>query len=271
MQSRLDRLSQGLLSAIFVAEVAAGAVAFYLKAYRPWQTRWGASDELVARQLPGDELVARPTWNATRAVEVAATPEQIWPFLVQLGWGRGGWYGYDLVDNRGRPSTWEILPEHQHLEVGKDFPMSPVTAMYCVAFEEPSWMLWQGRRPEPDPDVAAGAAGGVAAGAAGAGEVPSGQAQKLVAGSGTWLWYLDPIDDSHTRLVTRMRDEYRVTSPLIVAQLLTDAFDFPFMRKVLLGIKARAEALAARQAAGEGAAAGGGTFSTDGGGAEEGT
>jgi hypothetical protein len=208
-----------------------------------------------------DELVARPAWNATRAVEVAATPEQIWPFLLQLGWGRAGWYGYDLVDNGGRPSAWEILPEHQHLEVGKDFPMSPVTRMYCVAFEEPRWMLWQGRRPVAGADAVAGTAGGD--------DVLSDRAQKLVAGSGTWLWYLDPIDASHTQLVTRMRDEYRLTSPLIVAQVLTDAFDFPFMRKVLLGIKARAEALATRQAGGGGAEPGGATAGTEAAGAEQ--
>ena len=108
---------------------------------------------------------------------VAATPAQIWPFLVQIGWGRAGWYGYDWVDNGGRPSTWEILPDWQGLEVGN----------------------------------------------------------------------LEPVDETHTRLITRMRDHYRWTSPYLAVQLAVDAFDFPFMRKVLLGIKARAEAWAVQQ------------------------
>ncbi len=102
----------------------------------------GASDDEVARPLPGDEVVGRADWNATRAVTVAATPAQIWPFLVQVGWGRAGWYGYDWVDDGGKPSTCDILPAHQHLEVGKEFPMSPVTAMVCVDFRHEEWMLW---------------------------------------------------------------------------------------------------------------------------------
>jgi hypothetical protein len=213
--------------------MAVGAVAaagLYLNTYRPWQTRWGATDAAVASSLPGDEISAHPTWNATRAVTVAARPEQIWPFLVQIGWGRAGWYGYDWVDNGGRPSVWEILPEHQHLEAGKDFPMSPWTRMYCVAYEEPRWMLWRGRPDAPGPGDEGGAS--------------ADPMQRLVAGGGTWLWYLDPIDAGHTRLINRMRDEYRWTSPMIAAQLLTDVGDFPFNRKCMLGIKARAEALA---------------------------
>ncbi len=209
---------------VAVAALGAGGAALYLKLYRPWQVRWGASDDEVARPLPGDELVARPTWNATRAVTVAATPAQIWPFLVQIGWGRAGWYGYDWADNGGKPSTWDILPAHQHLEVGKEFPMSPVTFMVCVDFNENEWMLWRGKD-----------AGGDA------------RSRRGVS-SGTWLWYLDPVDEAHTRLITRMRDQYRWTSPYLLIQLAVDAFDFPFMRKVLLGIKARAEAWAARQA-----------------------
>ena len=100
-----------LARTVAAAGLATGGAALYLRVYRPWQIRWGASDDEVARLLPGDALVARPTWNATRAVTVAATPAQIWPYLVQIGWGRAGWYGYDWVDNGGRPSTWEILPD----------------------------------------------------------------------------------------------------------------------------------------------------------------
>jgi hypothetical protein len=206
------------------AAVAAVKVALYVRWIRPWQMHWGATAEETARPLPGDEIVARPTWNATRAVTVEARPEHIWPFLVQIGWGRAGWYGYDWADNRFRPSTWDILAEHQHLEVGKKFPMSPVTFQVCVDFRENEWMLWRGK----DAGLDAVARRGVSA--------------------GTWLWYLDPIDETHTRLLTRMRDEYRWTSPFILVQLLTDVLDFPFMRRVLLGIKARAEARARRQA-----------------------
>jgi hypothetical protein len=223
--------------ALLVVAAGVAVAGTYVRWIRPWQMHWGATPEEVARSLPGDDLIPNATWNATRAVTVAATPEQIWPWLLQIGWGRAGWYGYDLVDNGGRPSVWEILPEHQHLEVGKEFPMSPWTATVCYAFEEPRWMLWRGR---PDPPASSSTD---APGPSGQG-TSVGQAQRLVASGGTWLWYLDPIDERHTRLMTRLRDEYRWTSPFIAAQLVIDVVDFPFMRKVLLGIKARAEAAA---------------------------
>jgi hypothetical protein len=63
---------------------------------------WGATPEEASRPLPYDELVPNPTWSSTRAITVNATPGQIWPWLVQMGWGRAGWYGYDRVDNGGK-------------------------------------------------------------------------------------------------------------------------------------------------------------------------
>ena len=215
MESRYLRISA------IVAVVTAGIVVAYTRLVRPWQMNWGATREEVARTLPGDESVPNPTWNATRAVTVSATPEQIWPWLVQIGWGRAGWYGYDWADNGMHPSTWKILPEHQSMEIGKDFPMSPATKMYCVAFDEPRWMLWKGS-----------------------------------AKGGTWLWYLDPIDDTHTRLITRMRDRYHWNNPIRLGpQLAVDLFDWPFMRKCMLGVKARAERMARQQVADEAAIA----------------
>jgi hypothetical protein len=62
-----------------------GAVATYLRCIRPWQLRWGATNAEVERSMTGDDDVAHPTFNATRAVTVAARPEQIWPWLVQIG------------------------------------------------------------------------------------------------------------------------------------------------------------------------------------------
>jgi hypothetical protein len=197
-----------------VVETTAAAVWGYAKWLRPHQMHWGATAEEAERPLPGDEIFREATWNATRAVTVAARPEQIWPFLVQIGWGRAGWYGYDWVDNGGKPSAWGVLPEHQWLEIGKDFPMSPFTAVYCKDFEEPRWMLWR------NSDSA-----------------------------GTWLWYLDPVDETHTRLITRMRDKYHWLNPVILPQqLIMEVGDFPFMRACLLGVKARAERLAADEA-----------------------
>ncbi len=194
--------------------VSAGAVAAYVRWIRPRQMHWGATPEEAARTLPYDELVPNPTWSSTRAVTVEATPEQIWPWLVQMGWGRAGWYGYDWVDNGGKPSSWEIMPEYQHLEIGTKFAMSPWTSMVCRDFEEPHWML------------------------------------QRMGNIGSFLWYLEPIDERHTRLMIRMRDKYRWLNPLILPmQLAVDVGDIFFQWKCLQGVKARAERMAKQQSA----------------------
>ncbi|HET9200334.1 MAG TPA: hypothetical protein VFO84_05090 [Dehalococcoidia bacterium] len=192
-----------------------GLVAVYVGFIRPRQMRWGATSEEATRDLPYDDLVPNPTWSSTRAVTVEATPEQIWPWLIQLGWGRAGWYSYDWVDNGGKPSAWELLPEEQNLQYGTKFPMSPWTAMYCRDFEEPRWMLLRMGREDPAGDI------------------------------GSFLYYLDPVAEGRTRLLIRMRDKYRwFSAPILAMQLAVDVGDIIFQRKHLLGVKARAERLA---------------------------
>jgi len=94
----------------------AAILSVYLLLIRPWQLRWGATDEEVVRTMPGDDIVKHPTFNATRAVTINARPEAIWPWLVQMGMARAGWYSYDWIDNLGRPSAERLIPELQHLE-----------------------------------------------------------------------------------------------------------------------------------------------------------
>jgi len=196
--------------------VGATLVLAYVRLMRPWQMRWGATSWEAERPLPGDERVPSPTWNATRAVTIEAPAAEVWRWLVQIGWGRAGWYGYDWVDNGFRESAWELLPEHQEMFVGKEFPMSPVTAMRCVEFEAGRWMLWQNN-----------------------------------VRAGTWLWYLDDIEGTRTRLITRMRDRYDWRQPWrLPMQLAVDVLDWPFMRACMLGIKARAERARSTAAAG---------------------
>ena len=99
---------------IAVAALGAIVLGVYLRFIRPWQLRWGATDEEVARAMPGDDVVKHPTFNATRAVTIQARPEQIWPWLVQIGvTPRAGWYSYDWLDNLGIPSAERIVPEWQ--------------------------------------------------------------------------------------------------------------------------------------------------------------
>ena len=125
--------------------------------------------------LPGDEMVRSPHFNFTRAITIHARPEEIWPWLVQLGYGRAGWYSYDLLDNLGRPSAERIIPELQQLRVRDWISMGgkprAATAMRVKAFEPNRWLLWEHQG------------------------LP-------------WVWALKPIDQETTRLITRGRNRY---------------------------------------------------------------
>jgi hypothetical protein len=84
------------------------------------------------RSLPGDELLADTAGSLTDWIDVAATPEAIWPWLVQMGCRRAGFYSYDSLDNGGVRSAREIHPELQSLAVGAVLPATvtrhPITA-----------------------------------------------------------------------------------------------------------------------------------------------
>lgn len=209
MNGRLKLIAVGM-------GLAASTLLAYFGLIRPWHLRWGATDEEVERSMPGDDVVEDPTFNATRAVTIEARPEEIWPWLVQVGFGRAGWYSYDWVDNLGRPSAERIIPELQELRVGDVVPMGPGgVGMRVRAFDPNRWLLWGGDD-----------------------------------GKSTWAWGLYPIDDGRTRLISRVRLAYHWTSPAIVFDLLLDVGDIVMMRKMMLGIKRRAEKLA-RQREGE--------------------
>lgn len=85
-----------------VASVAGVAAVVYGAWVRPRLMRWGATDEEVAGPYPGAELVPGGEISATMAVTIDALPDQVWPWLVQMGWGHGGWYSWDRLNNGSR-------------------------------------------------------------------------------------------------------------------------------------------------------------------------
>ena len=110
----------------------------------PRLSRWGATDEEVAGPYPGAELVPECKRPGAMAVTINATPEQVWPWLLQMGWGRGGWYSWDLLDNAGRRSATEVHPEWQNLAVGDQLQFwagGRVMDAYRVAVIEPNSFL----------------------------------------------------------------------------------------------------------------------------------
>jgi proline iminopeptidase len=107
------------IRAVFLAVIAgvvAAAVA-YAALIRPKIKSWGFDELEAEKQFAGDELVADPTAVETRGITIDDTPDKVWPWLVQMGYGRAGWYSYEPLDSK-IPSAKEILPEFQELRAG---------------------------------------------------------------------------------------------------------------------------------------------------------
>jgi hypothetical protein len=180
--------------------------------------RWGAATEEVTAAMPGDEVVPGAQFNATRAITVNARPEEVWPWMMQLGYGRGGFYTYDLIDNGGVPSADRIIGQYQDVKAGDLIPMfhqshGLAIAYQVDAFRRNEWMLWV-HRPR-------------------AGEAPD----------STWSWTLTVLPGGRTRLVTRMKQDYRWQAFRLATfnLILMEFGDFAMERRMLKGIKARAE------------------------------
>ena len=188
--------------------------ALYWFPIRRWMNRWGATPSDLDRVMAGDGLLADWTYSGTTAVTVNATPEHIWPWLMQIGYQRGGLYSYDWLDRLfgylDRPSATRILPEFQHLAVGDTIPLG----------RGPSWPV---------------------------GILEAGRALVLDMRNMRgldWIWQfgLYPIDETRTRLVSRSR----VRAHAVWARLLTHAIEpagFLMTRRMLLGLKQRSEGL----------------------------
>jgi hypothetical protein len=190
---------------------AAAVLVVYRLAVQPWQHRWGATDEEVAASLPGDGILPDAA-TTTRAIAIAAPPEAVWPWLLQLGHGRAGWYSYDWIDNDGRPSADRVVPELQDLRVGDQIPMVP-------------GMGPRVRELEPNRHLLAGDVEG-----------------------GTWCLALRPVAGG-TRLASRWRVRWTPTPATVLWTLLSDPGAFVMERRMLKGIKARAERAAGGAAA----------------------
>jgi hypothetical protein len=184
-------------------------------------SRWGTTPSDVKRVMAGDGLLVNPTYSGTMAVIVDAPPQHIWPWLLQMGYRRGGLYSYDWLDRLfgylDRPSATCILPEFQRLAVGDEIPLGRGPG-WPVAAIEPCRSLLLDMRNRSGFD---------------------------------WVWQLGlyPIDEKRTRLVSRSR----VRTQTFWARLFTYAIEpagFVMTRRMLLGLKERAEALRVRTSRG---------------------
>ncbi len=210
--------------------------------------RWGATDDEVHRAMPGDELIPHPMMETTHAITIQASAAEIWPWLVQMGMDRGGWYSdpewwdslaervlWSFLNNdektgysiRDEPSADRIIARFQNLKVGDvilDGP--PGTAFFTVAAMEKNrvlalcsnshvrYIVPQGLRDNPDVNI---------------------------HGEFSWVFILDEVDTDVTRLILRTRINYGPRMFRVLTRPFYWPIDFVLARKTLLGIKWRVE------------------------------
>ena len=206
----------------------------YDSTLRRWMLQWGSTPGEREMTLPGDEIVEAVMTHRTRAVTIAAPPEAVWPWLVQLGEDRAGWYSYDWIENwvfpgtihraDGRHSATYIHPELQDVQLGDHIDTARVGRTRVGA---PVTIC------EPD--------------------------RALVIGS--WAFILRPLPGGRTRFLNRERESgwLRQAAPrrsgvlqalgALVDYMVGEPLHFAMVRKMMLGIKSRAEASARSQPA----------------------
>jgi hypothetical protein len=197
-----------------LALIIAPLALIYAVAIRPWHLHRGATLPEVLRPLPGDDLVPDPMFQYTQAITIKASAEEIWPWLVQIGYRRAGWYSHDWIHrllgvagsvDDDRRSADRIIPELQNLQVGDLIEIAPGLGFEVLDIE-PNRFLLTGTE------------------------------------GGSWVWSLDPVDARTTRLIVRSRGTW---DPGLGNALL---FGIPnelgsliMQPKTLRGIKQRAE------------------------------
>jgi hypothetical protein len=210
-----------IIGGLILAVVALAVV--YAFIVRPWHLHRGATKDEVQRSLPGDELVPNPKFVWNQAITIHAPAAEVWPWLVQIGNQRAGWYSWDAihrllgvagsVDYEDR-SADRIIPVLQNLQIGDVIQMMPEdmgTPGYQVVSIEPNQALVTHIDDE---------------------------------NGASWVWVLDPIDAESTRLIVRFRQKWEPGLMGLAIWIGDELGSLVMQPKTLSGIKQRAEAAA---------------------------
>jgi len=191
------------------------------------QLGWGATAAETRCSLTGDDLIPDPNLNATRAITIRAGADDVWPWLVQLGQGRGGFYSYDRLENLAGcdiHSADVVNPAWQHLEVGDLVRLAPEVALTVAVVDPPRTLVLRG------------------------GVMPG---QATAPYDFTWTFHLVAVSPVETRLLVRERYSYAQWWARLIVEPVT-IVSFVMTRRMLNGLRDRAEqrALPANQPAG---------------------
>ncbi len=211
---------------IFGALLGGAVIAAYWRLARPWMRRWGAQDDEVELDLPGDDLVPAERLRMTHAITITAPPDPIWPWLVQIGQGRGGFYSYEWLENLlglDIHNADQVLPEYQDLQVGDMIPFASDGSGIPAVIVEPYKALvlhYDTRESE--------------------------SLFSLPEKTGSyfninWGFYLLPLDQDRTRLVERWLVDWSLDLKNTLFMGLMEPGAFLMEQKMLREIKKRAE------------------------------
>lgn len=217
------RTRRSLLAGAVLAGSAAGA----WSRVRPRLMAWGASWDEVVRPLPGDDIVDNPVYVTTRAITVVASPAAVWPWLVQLGQNRGGFYSYDWLENLAGldiHSADAIHTEWQQPKASADYitldPGGEMKMTFVRVDPGRFYVLRTGAPGEPQ----------------GPGDFFKGEIEW------TWAFVLEPLATDRTRVLVRTRAAWADTTASRVARgMLLNPMHLIMERGMLRGIRARAE------------------------------
>lgn len=212
-----------------VAEGFVGALGVLVDLGTPFlrgvRSHWGLTAEEAAGRFPGDERVEAPRWGWTHGIVIDAPAEEVWPWVAQLGQGKAGFYSYQWLENLAGckiQNADAIHPEWQHLALGDPFRLHPeMPPLRVVELDVGRYFMVQAGRaadeappPADDPDVRV-----------------------------TWLFLVEPMGPQRCRLISRYRVSYRdgVAPRLFYGPYLIESIGFVMDRRMLLGVKERAE------------------------------
>ncbi len=212
---------------LVAATVVAASVVGYERWVKPWHQRWGATEAERSVTLPGDELVAEPATQLTRALTIDASPDRVWPWIVQLGADRGGFYSYDWLENLFGlkiHSADQIVQTWQRLRVGD--------VVYASRDRTGGWIVVDLRPHEAlvlkVADLAAGR--------------PLRRDEQL-KWEFQWTFALRPTASGGTRLLVRERTAFgSAVARTVMAPV--GVVSFVMTRRMMLGIKTRVEGIA---------------------------
>lgn len=180
---------------------------------RPWYSKWGATEVELTQKLPGDEYALSPRGGYTQAIGIKASANSVWPWLVQVGQDKGGFYSYEILENIvgcNIHNTDRILIDHQNIKIGDSMKLHPTAMSMPVAIVEPEKALVYGGRQDENT-------------------------------ANAWTFFIMKRESS-TRLISRWAFSYK---PGLLNRVAYNWFLEPIaavmQRKMLLGIKERAE------------------------------